>query len=310
VQVSQSTLNAGRQRWCFDPTVHKYSHYGRSDMPLVQFLESCQPKTCSKCGDATTAHVCTFLHGGQRLSLSVFSLGKPEKTVAESSVPSEVWVWVRVKEQPEVTRKHSRRIKLSTAAGCLSFAHFLELFVSMTSITITGVTLNRSVALYFKLKHFIVCLNPNVNRPFTMVIPTEPMDSNTHAYGLSIQQEAVSLLLVGSRQHHACCIYSTVWGLCCTRAAHPVVVGPGSAGLLYSIPACLLILLSVIQTAGPRSLSLFHVVLELDAQLSLMHIDRGKVRVVSTPVWRLVEAILLCHEQMPCFPDGTRDAVA
>jgi hypothetical protein len=202
MQVSQSTLNAGRQKWCFDPTVHKYSHYGRSDMPLVQFLESCQPTTCPKCGDATTAHVRTFLHGGQRLSLSVFSLGKPDAAVAESNGQPDVWVWVRVKEQPEATRKHSRRLKLSRAAGCLSFAHFLELFVSMTSITITGITLNRSVALYFKVKHFIVCLNPNINRPFTMVIPTEPMDSNMHAYGLSIQHEAVSLLLVSYSRYH------------------------------------------------------------------------------------------------------------
>lgn len=195
MQVSQSTLNPGRQKWCFDPTVHRYSHYGRADQPLVQFLESCQPITCSRCTDATTAHVRTFLHGGQRLCLSVFSLGKPDAPPLEGGA-TDVWLWVRVKERPEAARRHSRKIRLSASARCLSFAHFLELFVSMTSITIAGATLNKSVALYFKVGHFIVCLNPNINRPFTMVIPTEPMDSDANAYGLSIQREAVSLLLV------------------------------------------------------------------------------------------------------------------
>jgi hypothetical protein len=194
LQVSQSTLNCVRQSWCSHPSIFKYSHYGRNDQPLFQFLHSCQPTTCMTCTDATTAHVRNFFHGGQRLSLSVFSLGRKEH--AADPLDSEIWLWVRVKNRPDVARKHSRKVKLSESGRCLSFAHFLELFISMASITIAGATLNRSVALYFKVGHCIVCLNPNLNRPFSMVIPTEPMDSDANAYGLNIQREAVALLLV------------------------------------------------------------------------------------------------------------------
>ena len=203
MQVSQSTLNCVRQSWCAHPSIYKYSLYGRNDQTIAQFLRACQPTTCPCCGDSTTAHVRNFFHGGQRLSLSVFSLGRRDR-VTNPAVPGgsmalpddDIWLWVRVKNRADVSRKASRKLRLSATARCLSFAHFLELYVSMASITIAGATLNRCVALYFKVGNCIVCLNPNLNRPFSMVIPSAPMDTDSGAYGLNIQREAVALLLV------------------------------------------------------------------------------------------------------------------
>jgi hypothetical protein len=188
-------LNCVRQSWCAHPKIVKHSHYGRNDQTLARFLHMCQPTTCAACSDATTAHVRNYFHGGQRLSLSVFSLGRQERTPA-TATDDDIWLWVRVKNRADVPRKASRKVKLSRSARCISFAHFLELYVSMASITIAGATLNRCGALYFKVGNCIVCLNPNMNRPFSVKIPSAPMEADAGAQGLSIQREAVALLLV------------------------------------------------------------------------------------------------------------------
>ena len=183
-----------RQIWCAQHHIAQYSQYGRNDETLAAFLQSCQPTVCATCSDATPAHVRNFFHGGHRLSVSVFSLGKRDRDTPPPT--GNIWAWVRVKNRPDISRKAARKVKLSTSARCLSFAHFLELFISMVSVTIGGATLNRNVALFFKLGHCIVCLNPNLNRPFSVVIPAEPLEADGNAYGLTIQREAVALLLV------------------------------------------------------------------------------------------------------------------
>ena len=191
-QVSYSFRNFKGKLVCQPPSVQKYSHYGRHDQSLVKFLNSCQPSRCEQCGDFSTLHTRQYLHGGQLLAVSFYKGHKGHIDGHDDTV----WLWVRVKNRPEVLKQDCGKIKLSTSAQCLSFAHFLELMCSMTSLAVEGATLNRDVVLYFKIRHFIVCINPNRIRPFEMVIPSQPVDCEAEAYGRAIQHEAVSLIMV------------------------------------------------------------------------------------------------------------------
>lgn len=200
-QVSYSFRNFKGKLVCQPPGVQKYSHYGRHDQSLVKFLNSCQPSRCEQCGDFSTLHTRQYLHGGQLLAVSFYKGHKGHIDGHDDTV----WLWVRVKNRPEVQKQDCGKIKLSTSAQCLSFAHFLELMCSMISLAVEGATLNRDVVLYFKIRHFIVCINPNRIRPFEMVIPSQPVDCEAEAYGRAIQHEAVSLIMVLSH------IFALMW---------------------------------------------------------------------------------------------------
>lgn len=192
-QVSYSYRNFTQQRLCEAPEVQKHSHYGRRDRTIHKFLLACMPTRCASCGDFSMAHAQQFVHGGQCLSVSVYYVPKSRQRNTHDNA---VWLWVRVRGRPDIWKHECARVRLSSSAQCLSFAHWLELMCSVTSLTVDGASLNRNVVLFFKVKGFIVCLNPNRFKLYEMVIPTQPVCSDADAYGRTIQHDAVSLMMV------------------------------------------------------------------------------------------------------------------
>ena len=192
-QVSYSYRNFTQQQLCEAPEVQKHSHYGRRDRTLHKFLLACMPTRCASCGDFSMAHAQQFVHGGQCLSVSVYYVPRSRQ---RNTHDNSVWLWVRVRGRPDISKQECARVRLSSSAQCLSFAHWLELMCSVTSLTVDGASLNRNVVLFFKVKGFIVCLNPNRFKLYEMVIPTQPVRSDADAYGRTIQHDAVSLMMV------------------------------------------------------------------------------------------------------------------
>ena len=192
-QVSYSYRNFTQQQLCEAPEVQKHSHYGRRDRTLHKFLLACMPTRCASCGDFSMAHAQQFVHGGQCLSVSVYYVPRSRQ---RNTHDNSVWLWVRVRGRPDISKQECARVRLSSSAQCLSFAHWLELMGSVTSLTVDGASLNRNVVLFFKVKGFIVCLNPNRFKLYEMVIPTQPVRSDADAYGRTIQHDAVSLMMV------------------------------------------------------------------------------------------------------------------
>eukprot|EP00892_Ulva_mutabilis_P011775 jgi/Ulvmu1/8970/UM005_0061.1 len=191
-QVSYSYRNFTQQQLCEAPEVQKHSHYGRRDRTLHKFLLACMPTRCASCGEFSMAHAQQFVHGGQCLSVSVYYVPRSRQ---RNTHDNSVWLWVRVRGRPDISKQECARVRLSSSSQCLSFAHWLELMCSVTSLTVDGASLNRNVVLFFKVKGFIVCLNPNRFKLYEMVIPTQPVRSDVDAYSRTIQHDAVSLMM-------------------------------------------------------------------------------------------------------------------
>lgn len=88
----QADRNCIKETLCSRPQVKRYWHYARGDLPLASFLQTRRPGQCPRCGEHSTSHIHTVLHGGQRLSLSVFR--QPNPKAREDPA---IWLWTRIK---------------------------------------------------------------------------------------------------------------------------------------------------------------------------------------------------------------------